>query len=186
MLIKDSERRKELGRERGHHTLDMGCRLHDSHHCVGEGLSSIERLLPRIVKATGAQDTSPIMHRMKRALLKWLEDEDHTKYFIGEQPEGPAKRFRLAALEAFWIVHGAGRRSEREYAFIQMLVNGNWKNRGALEHYCPGPHCCSGEEDWRAKLRKHLGNLIFSAAMPRISQHRWTGHIYSFFWDGAR
>jgi hypothetical protein len=176
MVIKHGERSHELGEELSHLCHDQGCRLHDAHHCCGEGLSSISRLLPRIVKGSAAMDSSGVSHRFRTALEEFLDEPDSLVVFVGQQPDGPEKSFRELALLLFWIARGKGRASDKEVAFVRAMLNGNWLRRGVLEHYCPGPHCCVNEADTRYKLKKFLPKFLFGAALPRISQHRWTGY----------
>ena len=155
-VVKDREVRFERGESRGLCPLDMGCRQHDLHHVNGEGLQSLPRLLPRMVKACAALDTAAVRNRFEAALDSYLDDPEHFKYYLGSQPAGEARDFREGALRAFWIKRGAGRASDRELEFICVMCNGDWRLIGVIEHYCPGPSCCRGEDDARQKLRVNL------------------------------
>jgi hypothetical protein len=156
--------------------FDNGCHQHDLHHCVGEGLCSITRLLPRVVKATGAMDSTGVAERLQKGLEEYLEDDAHIAFFVGQQPDGAAKTYRLGAMKQFLVKRGAGWVSETEWEFFMTLINGDWQRLGIVEHYCVGPRCCLGREDFKRKLRAHLPKMLFYGVMPRISQHRWTGH----------
>jgi hypothetical protein len=176
IVVKDAKRTYELGI--GPPAMDLGCRQHDAHHCVGEGLQSMPRLLPRLVKATAAMSTAAVMYRFECALQTYLEDPDHFDFYVGTQPHGPEREFREMAMQLFWTARGAGRASAREIAFLMCMLNGNWQRIGVLEHYCPGPECCRDADHAREKLRRHLARYLFMASISFISQHRWTGCKY--------
>jgi hypothetical protein len=153
--------------------LPQGCKAHDAHHCVGEALSVIPRVIPRLAKALGSVSQTGVSKRLRKH-LKDILSERIKIYFDERNPmESIHKAYREACIAVWLSTLGSLPSRQRQKILIEYFLNGDWRGH-EVQHWC-GVNCCGSPANARAAMLKLLPWALYLEWGVRIAQHLWVG-----------
>ena len=154
------------------------CLLHKVHSAAEKSwtMSPLPQLLSGILHCGLFFSGPHIFHRFRAALRSCLSN---TPLIIYKQHPCPreAIAYRTRLVKMF---SPSREKQPRRHATLQVvsakLLNGDWRVRGGLQHYCDGS-CCNGEEDCRDKIISY-GMKLLAAVRPHIfKKNNWSEWI---------
>ena len=118
-------------------------------------------------------DSPQALNRLRKCLV--AEVNSRTLQ-VWDTPHSPpeATKFRLQMLDLF---APTPRRQPRRRALLEAcattVLNGEWRQDGALEHYCAGPSCCRDSAHTKQKVEYILSRLLVVLPPALFKRNNW-------------